>query len=100
MKELSAGLPLVVIVLFVTGFFYTAANAFLVDDYYHYGIPEIRNGKVVQNNQGAVFPITHWEYHFYKSQHMRKISGYWMCFYSIGIVGLFPGKNKKISMSS
>lgn len=92
-KAFFTGIPIIVIVFFVFGFLYTGINFFLTDDSYRFGIPEIHEGRFVQNSHGSLSSITEWEFHYYRSQHIRKISGHWMFFYSFAIIGAYPRRS-------
>lgn len=63
------------------------------------GSPEIQNGNYVLFDHGEILKtLTKQEYHHYKANEIRGVSGHWIAFYGIAISLLFPSdlvpKNK------
>lgn len=89
--------PTWLIVISIAGFFYAIVN-FLLFMISQPGEPDFKNGHYILQNQGQLIrTITEQEYHHYKANEIRGISGHLLAFYGLAAAIVFPFKKQSIN---
>jgi hypothetical protein len=80
--------PTWLMVIAIGCFFYAIVN-FMLFMTSHQGTPDFRDGQYVLHHRGELIKtITEQEYHRYKANELRGISGHWLAFYGFAVAML------------